>query len=142
MQIAAATAKDIEALAVLLQEAALSARCIEEHLEHFLVLRDGCVVRGCGGLEIYADSCLLRSFVVEPALRGAGWGSALLRQLVARARSLGAREMIALTATAAPYLQSFGFVEIEREKISAAVRASWQFSATGCACATSLRLAL
>jgi N-acetylglutamate synthase-like GNAT family acetyltransferase len=41
-----------------------------------------------------------------------------------------------------PFLQGLGFVEIERERISAAVRSSWQFAEEGCSCATSLRLAL
>lgn len=142
MLLAAATAADTEAMVALLQTAALPARCIEEHLEHFLVLRDGTVVRGCGGLEIYADSCLLRSLVVEPEYRRAGWGRVLARQLLARARSLGMREMIALSSTAVPFLRGLGFVEIERERISAVVRGSWQFAEDGCSCATSLRLAL
>ena len=127
---------------MLLQAAALPVRCIEEHLEHFLVLRAGAVVRGCGGLEIYADSCLLRSLVVELGYRSAGWGRVLARQLLARARSLRMREVIALSSTAVPFLRSLGFVEIEREYISAAVRGSWQFAEDGCNCATSLRLAL
>lgn len=142
MQIVAATAEDTEAMVALLQAAALPARCIAEHLDHFLVLRAGAVVRGCGGLEIYADSCLLRSLVVEPECRGAGWGRVLARQLMARARSLGMGEVIALSSTAVPFLQGLGFVEIERERISAAVRSSWQFAEEGCSCATSLRLAL
>ncbi len=129
-------------MAALLQEAALPSRYIKEHLDHFLVLRAGSVVRGCGGLEIYADSCLLRSLVVDPLYRRSGWGAALLRELIASARRLGVGEIIALTSTAVPFLQDFSFVEIERASICDAVGNSWQFEEASCACATSMRLAL
>jgi len=129
-------------MAALLQKEALPSRYIEEHLDHYLVLRDGSAVWGCAGLEVYADSCLLRSLVIDDAHRHEGWGSALLQELIGRARQLHVRDIIALTSTAAPLLGRYGFVEVERECIGVIVRNSWQFSEANCACATCMRLVL
>ncbi len=129
-------------MVALLEGAGLPARFITEHLSHFVVLRTDGQVRGCAGLEVYGDSCLLRSLVVHDDERGRGWGLALVQVLLDRARQLGMREVVVLTAMAVGLVRRFGFVEVEREAIDPQVRASWEFAEAGCCSATCMLLVL
>jgi amino-acid N-acetyltransferase len=125
-----------------LQWPGLPAAHLVEHLEHFLVVRQQGRVVGCAGLEIYGDSCLLRSLAVHPDFQGQGLGKQLLQALIAKARCLGLKEAVALTGTAVEFARRFGFREVPREQVAAQVRASWEFGAAACQSAACLRLVL
>lgn len=81
----------------------------------FEVLIDGSsAVQGCYGLHpIGNGACELRKMYFRPHIRGHGWGRALLRRAIARARQLGFREMRLETASvlkeAISLYKAFGF---------------------------------
>ena len=144
LYIDSAVPEDTQQLAALLERAGLPARFIEEHVADFVVLREDDKLMGCVGLEIYADSCLLRSLVVAEELRGRGWGAALVKALIARARDRDKElsEIVLLTSTAADLFRRFGFVEVPRDQVNPAIRSSWEFAEEACSSALCMRLKL
>ncbi|GAB3128308.1 GNAT family N-acetyltransferase [Glaciibacter psychrotolerans] len=77
---------------------------------------------GCGGIRRIDDAPSgavryeIKHLFVRPEARGHGWGRALLAELEARARELGARELVldtnASLASAGALYRSTGFVNI------------------------------
>jgi GNAT superfamily N-acetyltransferase len=60
--------------------------------------RVGGEVAGCGALrEVDGERCEMKRVYVRPAFRGTGMGRAIVEWLMAEARSLGYREMVADT---------------------------------------------
>lgn len=97
---------DVHAMATLVATFARKGRMLfkspEEllmHLERYVVLVDlsGGVV-GCGGLRVYdADLAEIVSLAVAPEWQGTGQGGRLVEHLVHHARSLGIRDVFAMT---------------------------------------------
>jgi len=83
---------------------------------------------GVGGIENHGDVGLLRSVVVEPELRGEGYGTALCAALEGRARADGVDTLYLLTTTAADFFASRGYEQIERSAAPAAIRETTQFA--------------
>lgn len=102
--------------------------------------REGVV--GAIGLEPRGEAALLRSLVLEPALRGRGWGRALLAAALAEARARGLREAVALTETVPAWLERLGFARVDREALPAAVRESAELRGACPATAAAFRRAL
>ena len=72
-------------------------------------------VQGCYGLyPLGVGSCELRKMYFRPHIRGHGWGRAVLRRAIARARQLGFDEIRLETASvlkeAIALYKAFGFV--------------------------------
>lgn len=97
---------------------AIDALIVSEHLppfrtadflDTFWVLEgeDGLV--GCAGLEVYGSAALLRSVVTAPAVRGRGFGGALVRRAIEEAARMGVRRLYLFTMDKAPFFQRFGF---------------------------------
>ena len=108
----------------------------------FVVVREGHAVVGCAGLEVYGDAALLRSLAVLPAYRGRGLGGRLAREIVERARLLGARQALLLTTSVAAMAAGMGFEAVPRDQVPAEVRDSWEFKADCCGSATCMRMTL
>lgn len=142
VQLRAATPSDLAAVRALLTAAALPLDGVPPDLAHFLVAERAGHVVGAIGLEDYGDTALLRSAVVDPAVRGSGVGEALVRALLDAARARGMRELVLLTTTAEHWFPRFGFERITREAAPAAVHVSEEFQGACPASAVTMHLRL
>jgi amino-acid N-acetyltransferase len=91
-----------------------------------LLFRDDVLI-GSAGLERYGDISLLRSVAVAAPERGQGLGQAVVQQALDHASSLGVRQVVLLTTTAADFFLRFGFHSISRAEVPLAVQASVEF---------------
>ena len=142
MQVGRARHEDAEAIVDLLNEVELPAVHVEEQIDGFLVARQDGIVRGCVGMEIYGDSCLLRSLAVHPDFQGRGTGRELIGAIIARARELDLQKAVVLTHTAAGLVARFGFVEVERCAVDGPISDSWEFRTHACDSAVCMELEL
>src|SRR2546430_17084474 len=103
-----ATPHDWPMITALLATAALPLGGAQAHLsDFFLAFRDDVLI-GSAGLERYGDTALLRSVAVAVSERGHGLGRALVQQALAYAASLGVRQLVLLTTTAADFFLRLG----------------------------------
>jgi len=101
---------------------------IPDDLEGFLVaqLPDGRVC-AAGGLERHGTTALLRSTVVDPSCRACGVGGALVAELLRRAESSGALDVVLLTTTAQAWFPRFGFERIAWSDVPSEALGSAEF---------------
>lgn len=118
---------DGAAIGTLLKAADLPHEDFSRHLAHFLVARRGGVVVGAVGYERHGGDALLRSLVVAPALRGAGLGDALVKQLAEAAASAGVTRFFLLTTTAEKFFARRGFTPIARDRVPPLIAATEEF---------------
>lgn len=118
---------DFNPLVGLLEASGLPTAGLTAALDDFYVAEYEGRVVGAVGLEPYGASALLRSAVVDPALRGSGIGEALVRRILEHARERGISELFLLTTTAERYFPRFGFSPIARDDVPGAVRESVEF---------------
>src|SRR5574341_843395 len=85
------------------------------HIKEYLVVLAGEDVVGCVSLKIYSQALAeLAALAVRDDWQGAGLGRALIEALIADARTLGLREIFALTRKPAFFFRlGFGPAEIE-----------------------------
>ena len=140
--IEAAVPEDLGAITALLAEADLPGDDVADHLQHFLVARYEDEIVGTVGLEFMPPIGFLRSLAVLASQHGRGFGGALCRLLLARARQSGLGEMYLMTTTAEDYFSTRGWSRIEREQAPQAVRDTRQFQGLCPASATCMRLLL
>jgi SAM-dependent methyltransferase len=127
----------------LLQADRLPLEGVPADLAHFTVAetaRDGVIA--AAGVELYGQSALLRSTVVERTWRGSGVGRMVVEAVLDTARDAGARDVYLLTTTAADYFPKFGFRCVDRSEIPAAVRGSAEFTGACPASATGMHRGL
>lgn len=122
-----ARADDIQRMAELMAAAHLPPLFIEEYLDGFIAADRAGEVIACGGVEMYGDSAVIRSVVVDEAGRGLGLGGKLAEALMSNARDAGASDLYLFTADALPFWQRHGFAEITFEDWRDAPRACWQY---------------
>ena len=111
-----ATMGDVEALYVLIEEAAHATtvlprakESIGKHLRDFVVAEAEGRLVGCGALYLSAPYLAeIRSLVVREELRGQGIGPRLVEALLAEARRLGIARVFALTDNVA-FFRKAGF---------------------------------
>ena len=137
-----ATRHDWPEIAALLAAADLPLAGVDEHLPDFFLAFRGDLLVGTSGLERYGDTALLRSVAVASTERGQGLGQALVRQALAHAASLGLRQVVLLTTTAAAFFPRFGFQPINRAEVPLAAQASVEFQEACPASAAALSLVL
>lgn len=82
---------------------------------------------GCGGLEFYDEYALLRSLAVNQNIRGHHVGKHIVNNLLALARERNVKEIFLFTNTAFYFFLKFGFTEVSREDVEAAVKESTEF---------------
>jgi amino-acid N-acetyltransferase len=80
------------------------------------------------GLELYGTDALLRSLVVDPALRAKGLGSALVGRAEAQAATHGVGTLYLLTTTAEAFFSRRGYHRIDRAVAPAAIRSTREFA--------------
>ena len=107
----------------MLSEAGLPVSGVTELADHFLVVKEGAVVVGAGGIEVRGSDGLVRSIVVHPAYRGKGVGQMLVKSLVSGTK----RDLYLLTETAEQFFVRFGFELVSREEAPAKLRDSEEF---------------
>ncbi|WP_330630258.1 arsenic resistance N-acetyltransferase ArsN2 [Halocatena halophila] len=94
---------------------------------------------GVGGIQSVDGYGLVRSVVIEPAVRGQGYGSALCQALERRGTERGIEELYLLTTTAATFFEAIGYETCDRSAAPPAIQKTDQFDALCPATASCLR---
>lgn len=134
LKIEAAKKEDYGAVEVLLRKTDLPPDEIELHMENFLVIRHLDTDRGTElligsvGLEIYADSALLRSLAVHLDFQGTGLGSRLVNSMIEVAKGKGITRLFLLTDTAEEFFRKRGFAVVTRDKVPDDMKQSIEFT--------------
>lgn len=136
MAIRPAAANDWPAIAALLTSAQLPLEGAHEHLAHFIVGEHEGRLVAAAGIEPYGDAALLRSVVVDGAVRGRGLGDQLQHAIARRAAVQGIHRLFLLTTTAAAFFARRGFRIIGRGDAPEAMLASREFQGACPASAT------
>jgi amino-acid N-acetyltransferase len=123
-----ATPADDPRLRALLDEAALPSADVASGRQELIVAARGDAIVGAIGLELLGEVALLRSFVVEGSLRGAGVGRALYDRCLVLARARRARGLYLLTTTAEAFFAKVGWTRADRKTAPPAVAASTEFA--------------
>jgi amino-acid N-acetyltransferase len=127
---AAASAEDLSAIRALLEQCGLpTADLRDAMLELFTVCRIGGRIVGTIGLEVFAETALLRSLAVAPEHRGRRLAHDLWARVRDRARRGGIRRLYLLTTTAEPLFFRWGFRRVARDEVPAAVQATREYNA-------------
>lgn len=87
----------------------------------------GAELVAAAGVQCQGEHRLLRSMVVAPAGRGAGWGSRLLASIESALRQDGAQAVWLLTTDGADYFRRHGYVTRPRPEAPAAIASTQQF---------------
>jgi amino-acid N-acetyltransferase len=119
--------QDIPAIQRLLRESNLPADDAAEHWKAFLVAVSGSELVGTVGIEVTGSAGLLRSLAVAEHLRGIGLGITLYNEVLAKARSLGIRELGLLTTTAEGFFSRFGFRRETRSPLPPFIASSKEY---------------
>lgn len=128
MKIRNASDADYTAVATLLQSASLPVEGVAEHFQRFLVAENDTGIIGAIGLEMYADTALLRSAVLHPSLQNKGVGTLLYDCLIEMAKSAGVKRLILLTDTAEEYFARKGFRRIDAKSVTGPITTSVEFT--------------
>ena len=129
IEIRPARAEDRDAVAALLQAAALPPDGLDEQFgePYAVALADGRIV-GAAGVEVYGDAGLLRSVAVDARWQGHGLGRRLTEERLRWAAGRGLDTVYLLTTSAEGYFSRLGFAPVAREEVPATVRDSLQFA--------------
>jgi amino-acid N-acetyltransferase len=100
----------------------------EAHLEHFFFTGTDGAPSALVGLEIYANTALLRSLVVSAAARTRGLGSALVLYAEEYAAAHRVHSLYLLTTTAEAYFEHRGYRRIDRSEAPPAIQSTREFS--------------
>jgi amino-acid N-acetyltransferase len=113
----------------LLESVALPASDLTDaHMESFFYVGSPDSPQAIVGVELFGPDALLRSLVVEPALRAHGLGSELVLRAEDHARAHGARTLYLLTTTAEQFFQSRGYTATARASAPMTIRSTPEFS--------------
>lgn len=122
-----AEAADVPVIAQLISSAHLPPLFIEEFLEGFVIADHEGDMIGVGGVELYDDSCFLRSIVVHSEAQGLGLGRRMSELLIEAAKAAGARDVYLFTQDAWPFWLKLGFTDISPEAWKAPAQQTWQY---------------
>jgi amino-acid N-acetyltransferase len=122
-----ATPSDTAAVRRLLSNCSLPSEDIHEHLDHFIVAKDGQELVGVIGLQILGRIGLLRSLAVACRYRDKGVGKALYTRLVSYAHLRGIAKLYLLTLGAEEYFSKLGFRDVDRAAVPKEVSATAEF---------------
>lgn len=120
---------DYAALAGVLAENNLLAGDLDGDNKRFYAFQDSNGWRiGVGGLELYGEAAILRSFFTMSHHRGQGLGGQMLEELLSTAKRSGVDHVYLFTTAAADFFAKHGFAPADRQTAPAAVKASRQFA--------------
>jgi len=122
-----ATKNDLPGIESLLRSGELPTLGVAEHVGTFLIAEEKGTLVGAIGLEVYGDTGLLRSAVVDIPHRNSGVGSLLYESLLSMARSFEVRKLVLLTNTAEEYFGKKGFRLVDRSSVTGPVTRSVEF---------------
>ena len=118
---------DVPAIAQLIASAHLPPLFIEEFIEGFVVADHDADMIGCGGVEVYEDTCFLRSIVVHPKAQGLGLGRRMSDLLIEAASACGVRDVYLFTQDAWPFWLKLRFTDIPVEAWRKPAQQTWQY---------------
>jgi amino-acid N-acetyltransferase len=117
------------AAAALLRSADLPvADLADAHMADFFYCGSTQAPIGLVGLELHGTSALLRSLVVAPQNRSAGFGAALVERAEAYARERGVHTIYLLTTTAETFFRQRGYEAADRQNAPAEIKATREFA--------------
>ena len=120
--------RDLPDIIALLEAGKLPLAGLDAHVATTLVAQRNARVVGCAAVEIQGTVGLLRSVAVDETRRGEGLGHQLTQAALDLARARGLKTVYLLTTTAAEFFPRFGFREIARDDVDAAVQRSVEFT--------------
>jgi amino-acid N-acetyltransferase len=118
---------DIARMTELIAGANLPPLFIEEFIDGFATVEYEDAVIGCGGLEIYGGSGVIRSVVIDERARGLGLGRDVADLLIADARAAGATDLYLFTMDAHAFWTALGFRDLPLEAWREDARENWQY---------------
>jgi amino-acid N-acetyltransferase len=122
-----ATSSQRQVIINLLQTEKLPVEDLPRSVDNFFVAMDGNKVIGAIGLEIYGDSALLRSMVVDKEYRNKNIASQLVDQLEKYAVTKSIHCLYLLTETAPQYFEKKNYQRIARSEVPKEVQTSSEF---------------
>jgi len=137
-----AHASDLQDILELLTRVNLPIEGVEEHLEHYILYKEGHNITGVIGLEVYEGAGLLRSLAITPEFQGKGLGSALTKKILSHAKDIGCKEIYLLTTTAKDFFVRFNFTIITGEQVNPVVKNSVEFQGVCPSTATIMKMSL
>lgn len=128
LQINDARPEEKELVISLLKEADLLTEDLPEGLSNFLLAKEGEVLVGVAGLELFGSVGLLRSVAVSPAHQGQGIAGRILEQLLASSDRQNLQAVYLITTTADHYFDRYGFSVVDRQQVPEQIQLTRQFS--------------
>ena len=119
---------DIGRFAELMVRAHLPPLFVDEFIEGFVAVESGGEVIGCGGLEVYGESGVLRSIVIDERVQGLGLGRKMSELLMEDARLSGVTDLYLFTVDAWAFWKRLGFDDVALEAWKGPPRAGWQYA--------------
>jgi amino-acid N-acetyltransferase len=119
---------DLESVLELLRQNDLPVDGVAQWMDNFQLAEESGRIVGAAGYELHGGHALLRSVVVDPALRGRGVGERLVEAVIAEMQRANVQSIYLLTTTAEHYFPRFGFVAGDRANVPAALNASEEFA--------------
>ena len=130
-----ATHDDVQTILDLLKNAHLPidgvAEMFARDASQFIVATSGDFTNeivAAAGIEICAQSALLRSVIVRADWQRKRLGELLVRRAISDATSRGIRQLYLLTTSAEQYFERFGFETITREHVPSGIAATLEFT--------------
>ena len=130
---------DIERVEALLRDARLPLEGARDAFRVGFVAEEHDAIVGAVALEMYPDSALLRSLVVDQAVQGKGLGGRLTQAAIEEAQRRGVHAIYLLTTTAEQFFPRFGFVAVDRQSMPASIQGSIEFQSACPASAIAMR---
>jgi len=134
-----AAESDFDRIEALLTGAHLPLDGAREAFRVGFVAEDREAIVGAVALELYPDSALLRSLVVDRTVQGQGVGGALTQAAIDEAQRRGMMAIYLLTTTADAFFPRFGFVAMDRRSMPASIQGSIEFQSACPASAIAMR---
>ena len=139
MGIRRVTDSDLEHVEALLRDARLPLEGARDAFRVGFVAEEHDAIVGAVALEMYPDSALLRSLVVDQAAQGKGLGGRLTQAAIEEAQRRGVHAIYLLTTTAEQFFPRFGFVAVDRQSMPASIQGSIEFQSACPANAIAMR---
>lgn len=130
---------DIERVEALLRDARLPLEGARDALRVGFVAEEHGAIVGAVALEMYPDSALLRSLVVDQAAQGKGLGGRLTQAAIEEAQRRRVHTIYLLTTTAEQFFPRFGFVAVDRQSMPPSIQGSIEFRSACPASAIAMR---